>query len=97
MQYNLEHNITPKAVSGNKRNILSKNDNIPTQEQFIEKNTIAADSGRNYTTRAEIEKAIEKAKIEMKKCAKNLEFIEAAQYRDLIIRLNNELKEISKN
>ena len=97
MQYNLEHNITPKAVSGNKRNILSKNDNIPIQEQFIEKNTIAADSGRNYTTRAEIEKAIEKAKIEMKKCAKNLEFIEAAQYRDLIIRLNNELKEISKN
>ena len=96
MQYNLEHNITPKAISGNKRNILSKKDNNDyfLKEEISEKSNMVAASNAEYKTRADIEKAIEKAKIEMKICAKNMDFIEAAQYRDLIVQLEQELKAI---
>ena len=93
MQYNLEHNITPKAINGKKKNILSKNDG---SEYYLERETenrsMVASTDCTYQTKTEIEKAIEKAKIEMKKCAKNLDFIEAAQYRDLIVQLENKLK-----
>lgn len=93
MQYNLEHNITPKAINGKKKNILSKNDG---SEYYLERETenrsMVASTDCTYQTKTEIEKAIEMAKIEMKKCAKNLDFIEAAQYRDLIVQLENKLK-----
>jgi excinuclease ABC subunit B len=96
MQYNLEHNITPKAINGKKKNILSKNDG---SEYFYEKETenrsMVASADCTYQTKTEIEKAIEMAKIEMKKSAKNLDFIEAAQYRDLIVQLENKLKATS--
>ncbi len=93
MQYNLENNITPKAINGKKKNILSKNDG---SEYYLERETenrsMVASTDCTYQTKTEIEKAIEMAKIEMKKCAKNLDFIEAAQYRDLIVQLENKLK-----
>lgn len=94
MQYNIDNNIIPKAVSGKKNNVLSKNDNTTTYSQDKEKENslLVASPDITYKSRSDIEKAIEKAKAEMKKCAKNLDFIEAAQYRDLIVQLENKLK-----
>jgi len=48
---------------------------------------IAADPVVKYMSHAALEKAIAKVKSEMEKCAKELDFIQAAQYRDEMFRL----------
>ena len=44
-------------------------------------------------TVGQMEKAIERARKQMQEAAKKLEFIEAAQYRDELLRLEDMLKE----
>ena len=58
-----------------------------------EKISIAADPVVQYMTKPQIEKAIERTRKLMQEAAKKLEFIEAAQYRDELLRLEDILKE----
>jgi excinuclease ABC subunit B len=44
-------------------------------------------------TKPQMEKAIERTRKQMQEAAKKLEFIEAAQYRDELLRLEDMLKE----
>ena len=44
-------------------------------------------------TKSQMEKAIERTRKQMQEAAKKLEFIEAAQYRDELLRLEDILKE----
>jgi excinuclease ABC subunit B len=44
-------------------------------------------------SKPQMEKAIERARKQMQEAAKKLEFIEAAQYRDELLRLEDMLKE----
>ena len=44
-------------------------------------------------SRPQMEKAIERVRKQMQEAAKKLEFIEAAQYRDELLRLEDILKE----
>ena len=59
----------------------------PHIEQSIE--TIAAEPAPNYISKPDIEKQIEETTRKMKESAKSLDFIQAAQYRDEIERLQN--------
>lgn len=54
---------------------------------------IAADPIVQYMNRPQLEKNIEKVKKQMREAAKKLEFLEAAQYRDELIKLEDLLKE----
>jgi len=54
---------------------------------------IAADPIVQYMNRPQLEKNIEKVKKQMRDAAKKLEFLEAAQYRDELIKLEDLLKE----
>jgi excinuclease ABC subunit B len=54
---------------------------------------IAADPIVQYMNRPQLEKNIEKIKKQMREAAKKLEFLEAAQYRDELIKLEDFLKE----
>nr|WP_320038701.1 excinuclease ABC subunit UvrB [uncultured Bacteroides sp.] len=54
---------------------------------------IAADPIVQYMNRPQLEKNIEKIKKQMRDAAKKLEFLEAAQYRDELIKLEDLLKE----
>ena len=54
---------------------------------------IAADPIVQYMNRPQLEKNIEKIKKQMREAAKKLEFLEAAQYRDELIKLEDLLKE----
>jgi excinuclease ABC, B subunit len=54
---------------------------------------IAADPIVQYMNRLQLEKNIEKVKKQMREAAKKLEFLEAAQYRDELIKLEDLLKE----
>ena len=48
-----------------------------------------ADPVEQYMTRPQLEKAMERAKKQMTEAAKKLDFIEAAQYRDELVRLQD--------
>lgn len=97
MAYNIANNITPKSAIKNSKSALANTEesskSANTSKMYINEGApfIAAEENL-YLSTAEIEKAIKKAKAAMKECAKNLDFIQAAQYRDEIIRLEKMLK-----
>ncbi|MBR5541519.1 MAG: excinuclease ABC subunit UvrB [Bacteroides sp.] len=102
LAYNEANGITPKQIrkaysnallgigSDNKDEIKSK---MP--KAYIESETIsiAADPVVQYMSKPQMEKAIERARKQMQEAAKKLEFIEAAQYRDELLRLEEMMKE----
>ena len=55
--------------------------------------SVAADPILDYMNKEQLEKSIEQTRRQMKKAAKELEFIQAAQYRDELLRLEDLLKE----
>jgi excinuclease ABC subunit B len=55
---------------------------------------MAADPVVRYMTPTEIEKAIEYTRKQMMEAAKAMNFIEAAQLRDELIRLEDQLKSV---
>ncbi len=99
MKYNIEHNITPKTAIKNSKSILpqppiEENPVIKKAEYKIQEiHTIAAEP-QQYHSKKDIEAVIEKMKKKMKEAAKKLEFLEAAQYRDEIMKLQKELEEM---
>ena len=68
---------------------------LATSKAYIEpeKISIAADPVVQYMSKPQMEKAIERVRKQMQEAAKKLEFIEAAQYRDELLRLEDMLKE----
>ncbi|MDR3653158.1 MAG: excinuclease ABC subunit UvrB [Paludibacter sp.] len=91
LAYNELHGITPTAIIKGERNSFSKVE----PNAYIEPETsrsIAADPVVQYMSRTALEKAIAKTKKSMQEAAKKLEFLEAAQLRDELIKLEDILK-----
>ena len=59
-----------------------------------EEPSLAADPIVSYLNRDQIEKMVEETEQKMKKAAKDLDFITAAQYRDELFALKKRLKEV---
>ena len=55
--------------------------------------SVAADPVVEYMSRGQLEKSIERTRKLMQEAAKKLDFIEAAQYRDELLKLEEKLKE----
>jgi excinuclease ABC subunit B len=97
MEYNQKHGITPKTLSKTREEILSKRSilDIRQGESKIyiepEKPTIAADPVIGYMNIDQIKELIKETETKMKKAAKDLDFITAAQYRDEINLLKKKL------
>ena len=96
IQYNTEHNITPTQIKKASSSVFSKKE-VSTDGQpkpYIQDDPIvmAAEKGVQYKSKNELKKEIEQTKKKMKDAAKNLEFLEAAQYRDHLILLEDLLK-----
>ncbi|TCN65379.1 excinuclease ABC subunit UvrB [Acetobacteroides hydrogenigenes] len=89
--YNIEHNITPRQVYKSSKGALSSDLLAkPAEEKAYlepEKISVAADPVLGYMSKSEIQKSIQQAKENMEKAAKNLDFIEAAKYRDEMFAL----------
>ncbi|MBE6275896.1 MAG: excinuclease ABC subunit UvrB [Bacteroides sp.] len=101
LAYNEANGITPKQIKKAFSNALlgagaDKEETMgKVSKAYIEpeKVSIAADPIVQYMTKPQMEKAIERARKQMQEAAKKLEFIEAAQYRDELLRLEDMLKE----
>lgn len=98
--YNTEHGITPQQIRKNRGSVLSgKGQNNPEPQPYFEPNMempIAAESQASYTTSKDLKQAIAKTKKMMTEAAKKLDFLEAAQYRDELIKLEELLAGKSK-
>ena len=97
--YNEEHGITPQTVRRSREEIMSKQSILDIrgvqQQAYIEPESpsLAADPVLEYMSRDKIEKMIEETERKMKKAAKELDFITAAQYRDELFALKRKLKD----
>ncbi|MBR2016159.1 MAG: excinuclease ABC subunit UvrB [Prevotella sp.] len=102
LKYNEEHSITPTQIKKNLKNSdltfeLSKGkDNIAASSKSYSTTDqhphFAADPIIQGMTRQQLEKSIANTTKLMKEAAKNLDFLQAAQYRDEIIKLQKELE-----
>ena len=106
LKYNEEHNITPtqivKAIKGTlpvggESNLTAQTASIgrTVGQAYVEPNNgvlFAADPIVAKMSKAQLEKSIANTTILMKQAAKDLDFLQAAQYRDEIIRLQKELE-----
>ena len=106
LKYNEEHNITPtqivKAIKGTlpvggASNLTAQTASIGRNvgQAYVEPNNgvlFAADPIVAKMSKAQLEKSIANTTLLMKQAAKDLDFLQAAQYRDEIIRLQKELE-----
>lgn len=108
MAYNKEHHLTPKKIEkeiktsalGVQRNDSNEMETkvghkTTTYAPYVEKDSLAfaADPIMMKMSKAKIETSIADTTELMKKAAKNLDFIQAAQYRDEILRMEKLLDE----
>ena len=101
MRYNEEHDITPKQIekaltqSDLRQFAEGEDENKQAQTVYIsptEQGAFAADPIIQRMTRQQLQKSIAETTRLMKEAAKKLDFLQAAQYRDEIIRLQKELE-----
>ncbi|MDL2222187.1 excinuclease ABC subunit UvrB [Parabacteroides sp. OttesenSCG-928-N08] len=93
LAYNEKHGITPTQIVRTTVSLLGgkKEQGIDPRAYIEPEATLAADPIVQYMSRQQLEKAIERTKKLMTEAAKRLEFIEAAQYRDELIKLQDQL------
>ncbi len=96
--YNEKHGITPKTVHKSREEIIKSASvlNVKGEQNYYEesdKSAMAADPVVQYMTKAQLEKAIKATEKMMKAAAKELNFIEAAQYRDELFALKKTMRE----
>ncbi len=97
LKYNEEHGITPtqikKALNASLVELEQKaNGQEPKANSQQPVAAFAADPIIERMTRPQLEKSIQETTRLMKEAAKRLDFLQAAQYRDEIIRLQKELE-----
>lgn len=105
LKYNEEHGITPqqiqKSIKGSltsgsaSESTTSKKSTGYASQVYIEPDAsaFAADPIVRKMSTAELKKSIENTEALMKQAAKNLDFMQAAQYRDEMLRLQAMLEE----
>lgn len=96
--YNMNHNMIPRAAHKSTRSVLgaeradSANVRYPTGAPV----SLAAELQAGYNDIHSVETGIAKAREMMEKAARELDFMEAAKYRDLMYALQERLDEMRK-
>ena len=99
MHYNEEHGITPQQIKKNLKQSDLRQEREGTEQKGyqayaepVASAAFAADPIILHMTKEQLEKSIAETTRLMKAAAKELDFLQAAQYRDEIIRLQKELE-----
>ena len=97
LKYNQEHGITPQQIKKDRKmtDLISANAEAHQETRAYvepEEKIVAADPVMEYMTRDQLEKSIAHTRKLMQEAAKKLDFIEAAQYRDEMLRMEELLK-----
>ncbi len=99
LRYNDEHGIIPQQIKkGKALNVFSAGDMHEHQDTARPytgqeaSGSVAADPIVEYMSRPQLEKSIARTRKLMQEAARRLDFIEAAQYRDEVLRLEELLK-----
>ena len=95
LAYNDKHGIVPRQIVKATGSVLSTSMKGEGSKPYAEPEApdIAAEPIIQYMSRPQLEKTIERTRKAMQEAAKKMEFIEAAQLRDELIKLENLLKE----
>lgn len=110
LQYNEEHHITPKQIVKGIQTSLTPLQHIEVPETTSELSSarpykpyiepehaaFAADPIVQHMTQEQLEKSIANTKMLMKQAAKELDFLQAAQYRDELVRMEKQLEKYSE-
>ena len=99
IRYNTEHHITPRTVTKSVDQIIGQTAVLEVRgdekmKRYALKeaaDALAADALPDYTSQKELEKEIAAVKKQMEKAAKDLDFIEAARLRDLMLAMKKKL------
>lgn len=92
LAYNEKHGITPKQVIKNSVSLVAEKQQPVTGEPYAyvePEPSLVVDPVVQYMNRKQLEKAIERTKKQMLEAAKKLDFIEAAQFRDELVKLED--------
>ena len=92
LAYNEKHGITPKQVIKNSVSLVAEKQQPVTGEPYAyvePEPSLDAAPVVQYMNRKQLEKAIERTKKQMMEAAKKLDFIEAAQFRDELVKLED--------
>ena len=96
--YNEKHGITPATIKKTKEEIINQKSILDIRgkkpKAYIEPEEpgIAADPVINYMSKDQLDRLIRETEAKMKKAAKDLDFITAAQHRDELFALKKKLK-----
>jgi len=96
IDYNIEHNITPRQIEKSLQSILGQTTVVDSHGRpYIENNEInlAADPVVKYMTADQLKKSIQKVRKQMELAAKELNFLEAIRLRDEMTYLKGLLTE----
>ena len=104
MDYNQIHGITPTTIQKSTQEVFAQTSVLDILDAGGDANAMAAhtlkqltavlDEQVEYTSKAELEKAIKKVRKEMDKAAQRQDYMEAASLRDEVFRLEARLKEL---
>ena len=98
MDYNIENGITPQTIHKSKQEIFEQtkvaDSKKGVQKFYVESSeaSVAADPVVKYMNKNELAKLVNETKRNMENAAKDLDFIQAARFRDELAELNKMLK-----
>ena len=108
IQYNEAHGITPTQIKKNLSVSALQKENRADTKEMLRDIGIAAESGSTgammtadpiigQMTREQLQKLLLETTRKMKEAAKQLDFLQAAQYRDEVFRLQQELDSVNSD
>ena len=98
IEYNTAHHITPRQIQKSTGDILGQTAVADSKRKvpsaYVEKENyeIAADPVVPYMTKEKIQKLITKTRKAMEEAVRELDFLEAARYRDELLQLHQYLE-----
>ena len=110
LAYNAEHGITPKAIIKARNAIIGHEDPdevaglqtktqaakpIPYMSEYAPQTDIAADPVMAYMNADELQRQATALRRDMLKAAKDMQFMEAARLRDLVLKIEDRIQRLS--